>query len=122
MSVLDGTMDIYLTDFKFGNDACALRLCDAPGYLRVVTRNHLMAASQGEVIVRHLVLPGHLECCTFPILDWLAEQMPSTPINVMGQYHPEHNAHIFPELRRRPSPVEYRRAVEHALSKGLLLV
>lgn len=122
MSLLNGTMDIYLTDFKFGNDACALRLCGARDYLRVVSRNHLIAASRGEVIVRHLLLPGHLKCCTLPILDWLTEHMPSTPINIMEQYHPEHLAQVFPELRRRPSPDDYRQALLYARSKGLHLL
>ncbi len=43
MALLDGTIDIYLTDLKYGNDSCALRLSGTRDYMRIVTRNHLVA-------------------------------------------------------------------------------
>ncbi len=122
MTLLDGTIDIYLTDLKYGNDACALRLSGCKDYLRIVTRNHLLAAGQCEVIVRHLMLPGHLECCTLPVLDWLAEHMPTASVNIMAQYHPEHKARDHPELRGRVSREDYEAAVDHACRKGLQLL
>jgi putative pyruvate formate lyase activating enzyme len=121
MSLLDGTIDIYLTDLKYGNDSCALRLSGTRDYMRVVTRNHLLAASQCEVIVRHLMLPGHLDCCTLPALDWLADNMPKALVNIMAQYHPEHRARDFPELRGRVSKKDHELAVRYALNKGLHL-
>ncbi|HBP19904.1 MAG TPA: hypothetical protein DEA08_19200 [Planctomycetes bacterium] len=36
--------------------------------------------------MRPLLLPGHLECCTLPALDWLAERLPGARLNLMGQY------------------------------------
>lgn len=122
MSLLDGTMDVHLTDLKFGNDDCALRLCGASEYMKVVTRNHMAAASQCEVIVRHLMLPGHLECCTVPVLDWLAENLPGAPVNVMAQYRPEHRACEFSELRKRLPRSDHIKAVEHARRMGLRLI
>jgi putative pyruvate formate lyase activating enzyme len=122
MSLLDGAIDIYLTDLKYGNDSCALRLSGARDYMRIVTRNHLLAATQCEVIVRHLMLPGHLDCCTLPALDWLAEHMPKALVNIMAQYHPEHRARDFPELRGRVSRKDHQTAVEHARRKGLQLI
>jgi putative pyruvate formate lyase activating enzyme len=119
MKLLDGTMDVYLTDLKFGNDECARRLAGAGDYLRITARNHRLAAAQGEVIVRHLMLPGHLECCTLPVLDWLADNMSGALINIMDQYRPEHRAWEHPELRRRLSPKDHRVAVEYAREKGL---
>lgn len=122
MSLLDGAVDIYLTDLKYGNDTCAERLSGVKDYWRTVTRNHLLAAAQCEVIVRHLMLPGHLECCTMPALDWLAEHMPGTLVNIMAQYRPEHRAAEFPELRKRLSRSDHRAAVEHARKIGLELI
>ena len=122
MVLLDGVIDIYLTDLKYGNDACALRLSGVPGYMRVVTRNHLMAASQGEVMVRHLMLPGHLHCCTMPIIDWLADNMPGAAVNIMAQYRPEHRARDYPELRGRIPLSEHNRALDLARQKGLRLI
>ena len=122
LSLLDGCMDIYLTDLKFGNDACALRLSDAPCYMSTVTRNHIMAAAQGEVIVRHLMLPHHLECCTLPVVDWLADNMPGAAVNIMAQYRPAHHAWSYPELRETVSLGEHRRVLEIAEKKGLFLI
>ena len=36
--LLDGMFDVWLADFKFGNDACAQRLAKVPDYVRVVRR------------------------------------------------------------------------------------
>lgn len=122
MSLLDGTMDIYLADLKYGNDTCAQRLSGVRDYMRIVTRNHLLAASLCEIIVRHLMLPGHLDCCTVPALDWLAGNMPGALVNIMAQYRPEHRAAEFPELRGRLSRTDYRFAVEHAVRSGIRLI
>jgi putative pyruvate formate lyase activating enzyme len=122
MSLLDGSIDVYLADLKYGNDDCAYRLSGIRDYMRVMTRNHLLAGSQGEVIVRHLMLPGHLECCTIPVLDWLAGHMPNALVNIMAQYHPEHRALEFPELRGRVSRNDHRAAIEHARELGLKLI
>lgn len=122
MSLLDGVVDIYLADLKYGNDACAERLSGVKDYWRIVTRNHLLAAAQCEVIVRHLMLPGHLECCTLPLLDWLAGHLPDAPVNIMAQYRPEHRAAEFPELRTRLPRSDLRAAVEHARRLGLHLI
>jgi putative pyruvate formate lyase activating enzyme len=119
MSLLDGVVDLYLTDLKYGNDDCARRLSGVRDYTRIVFRNHLLAASQCEVIVRHLMLPGHLECCTLPVLDWLSDHLPGAPVNIMAQYHPEHRAAEFPELKGRLSRSDHRAAVEHARRIGL---
>ena len=122
MRLLDGVIDVYLTDLKFGNDDCARRLCGAQDYLSVVRRNHRMAAAQGEVLVRHLQLPGHLECCTLPTIDWLAEELPGVAVNLMDQYRPEHRAREHPELGAPLPREERRRALEHARERGLFLI
>ena len=122
MSLLDGCIDIYLTDLKFGNDACALRLSGAPDYFQIVTRNHLIAAQQTEVIVRHLMLPGHLECCTLPVVDWLTDHLPTASVNIMAQYHPAHRAWEHPELRGRITDADHERVLRLAKNKGLVLI
>ncbi len=43
-------------------------------YLAIVTRNLVTAAAQGNLIVRHLLLPGHFDCCFRPIVSWLRAQ------------------------------------------------
>src|SRR5207302_6293988 len=70
LELLDGAVEVYLADFKFGNDHCARQISGVPRYIEVITRNLLAAAAQGDLIVRHLLLPGHLDCCFRPMVDW----------------------------------------------------
>lgn len=120
MRLLSGTQDVYLTDFKYGNDACAQKYSKVQNYWGTVTRNHKLAFADAELIIRHLVLPTHIECCTRPVLAWIAENLgPMVRVNVMGQYHPEYKAHDFVELRRRPTSEEMDEAFEIAREVGL---
>jgi putative pyruvate formate lyase activating enzyme len=90
MNLLFDVIDVWLPDFKYGNSECGARLSGVKNYFDVVSRNHLIAYQSGEVIVRHLVMPNHVECCTIPILKWVSENMPDCMVNIMGQYRPEH--------------------------------
>lgn len=76
-------MDVWLADFRYGNDACAAELSGVDGYFEVVSRNFLLAHERGEVMLRHLLLPGHLECCAVPIMRWVSEHLPGVYYNLM---------------------------------------
>jgi putative pyruvate formate lyase activating enzyme len=118
--LLAGFADVYLLDFKYGPGECAERNSDAPDYWKVCTDNHLEAKKHGELIIRVLVLPNHLECCTKPTLNWIAENLGAeTRVNLMFQYRPEWRAHEIPELRRRLSKEEMEKAVQLAEKAGL---
>jgi putative pyruvate formate lyase activating enzyme len=120
MRLLDGVVDLYLADFKYGADACAERLSHVIGYFNVVSRNHGLAAAQAELIVRHLVLPGHVDCCSIPVLDWLAGNLGPVRVNVMDQYRPVYRAGEHPDIARRPTTAEFLRAHRHAEALGLV--
>jgi putative pyruvate formate lyase activating enzyme len=118
--LLAGFADVYLLDFKYGSNECAERISNAPCYWETCTRNHLYANEHGELIVRVLVLPGHLECCTKPVLNWIAENLGrNTRVNLMFQYRPEWRAYEVPELRRRLTSSEMRQAVHLAKAAKL---
>jgi len=118
--LLAGFVDVYLLDFKYGNNKCAEKISQAPNYWEVCTRNHLYGKKYGELLIRVLVLPEHLECCTKNILNWIAENIgTNTRTNVMFQYRPEWRAHEIPELRRRLTAGEMRKAIELAKHAGL---
>jgi putative pyruvate formate lyase activating enzyme len=120
MQLLFGTQDIYLTDFKYGNDECAQRLSKVKNYFKTVARNHRLAFADAEVIIRHLVLPNHVECCTRPVLEWIAENLGSDArVNLMDQYRPEYRAEEYPELTRRVTTEEMERALRTAEEAGL---
>lgn len=122
MRLLDGVIDVYLTDFKYGNDDCALRLSNARDYMSVVTRNHRTAREHADMIVRHLVLPNHYECCTKPVLEWIGQNLPNVKVNVMAQYHPVHMAMKFPDIARPLKMSEFQAAIDLAEDLGLDLI
>ncbi|MFC1454596.1 radical SAM protein [Candidatus Undinarchaeota archaeon] len=119
MELLDGVVDIYLTDFKYGNDKCAKRLSKIDNYCSTIKRNHKLAEKSGELIIRHLLLPGHFECCTKPILDWIAANLNNPEINIMDQYKPDFEAHKYKEINNPIKPEDYDKAVQYAKSIGL---
>jgi putative pyruvate formate lyase activating enzyme len=128
MRILRPLMDIWLPDFKFGNDTCAVFLSRTPWYVETVAGNHKLVHDWGEdVVIRHLVMPGHVECCTKPVLRWIAENTPRALVNVMDQYHPEYACdpgspqfdERYRSMARRPHPKEILEAYECAESLGL---
>ena len=123
MHLLADVFDVWLPDFKYGNNECGERLSGVQNYFDIVSRNHLMAYNSGEVIIRHLVMPNHLECCTIPILEWVAENMPNCIVNIMGQYRPEHRVRReqdkFPDINRRVRPQEMQIARTKADELGI---
>lgn len=89
LDLLDGVIDIYLPDLKFGPaigpQSCGERIGGMPDYWRVVTRCLAQLYAQGKrVIVRHLLMPGHFDCCTAPALQWLAEY--GFEVSLLTQY------------------------------------
>lgn len=124
MKLLNGIVDVWLPDFKYGNDDCALRLSKVPRYFEVVSRNHKLANEWGdEMIIRHLVLPNHVECCSIPVIEWIAKNLDLSRVrvNVMAQYRPEYRAHEYEDIARRVSRDEWRTVVLHAKKLGLSL-
>ncbi|RLG87222.1 MAG: pyruvate formate lyase-activating protein [Thermoprotei archaeon] len=126
MELLKHVIDIWLPDFKYGNDRCALRLSKVPRYFEVVTRNLRIAAENGDMIIRHLVLPNHIECCSKNVLRWIADNLPRERVlvNIMDQYRPEHlvvkNPERYRDMARRPSRRELEEVYSYADKLGLL--
>jgi len=120
MKLLSGTQDVYLTDFKYGNDACALKYSKVPNYWEVVTRNHRLAFADAELIIRQLVLPANVECCTRPVLEWIAKNLGGmVRVNILNQYRPEAKACEYPEISRRLDEEGFEKALEIAREVGL---
>ncbi len=126
MKLLVDVIDIWLPDFKYGNNRCAKRLSAIPRYFEVVTRNLRMAIENGDMIIRHLVLPGHLDCCTKPVLHWIANNLPRDKVlvNIMDQYRPENLVLKYPkrwpEITRRLRSDEIGEAYDYARKLGIV--
>jgi putative pyruvate formate lyase activating enzyme len=122
LALLDGSIDVYLADFKFGNDVCAGRIAGVANYLPIVTRNLKLAAAQGDLIVRHLILPGHFDCCLRPIVGWLRANLPGAKFSLRDGYLPSWLARHDPHLAWPLTADEARRARELAVNADLRLV
>jgi putative pyruvate formate lyase activating enzyme len=111
MNLLKNVIDVYLSDWKYWSNKCAERLSKVKNYLEIVKRNHDLAFKDSEMIIRHLILPNHFECCTKPILNYVAENYGERLIiNIMAQYKPEFKAHRYPDIARLPTQKELEKA------------
>ncbi len=119
MKLLQDVIDLYLTDFKYGNNKCAKELSKVEKYIEIVTRNHKIAYKNAEVIIRHLVLPNHIDCCSKPIIDWIAENTPNTCVNIMGQYKPDYQASEYKNIARPVLASEVKEVKKYAEKLGL---
>jgi putative pyruvate formate lyase activating enzyme len=129
--LLDGIVDIYMPDIKYGSADPARDYSNAPDYFErckeaVREMHHQVGdliveggiASRG-LLVRHLVLPNNL-AGSREVLKFIAEEISkNTYINIMDQYRPMHKACEYEELRRRPTLKEYKQAVDIAKELGL---
>ncbi len=107
---LDDVVTYYLADFKFGNDCCAKRIAGVPRYMEVVCRNLLLLGPSPGLIVRHVLIPGHLDCCYRPIVDWLCRHLPAARFELYTSYVPCWKASRDPTTARLNTPSEIERA------------
>ena len=128
MYVLRSLMDAWLPDFKFGPGKCALELSRTPWYWETITKNlRLIYEWKEDFVIRHLIMPNHVECCTKPVLEWIARNMPEIPINIMDQYYPDNLCdpssskyrERYNEIARLPSKEEIIRSYQYAKGLGL---
>jgi putative pyruvate formate lyase activating enzyme len=67
-------------------------------------------------------MPNHVKCCTYPVLEWIAAHVPSAPVNVMAQFHPDNFCDPtsdkyrdkYAEIARRPTYAELAHSWRHA--------
>ena len=128
---LDGRMDVYLPDLKYADDELGRRLSGAPDYFTHASRALIEMARQvgapqydaegimtRGMIVRHLVLPGHLGN-TFRALRFIKSELPAgTPVSLMAQYTPCVET-PYRALNRRLSRLEYDTVVNEMIRLGL---
>lgn len=112
--LLSGIVDAYIPDMKFFGKTCSRELAGCDNYFETFTSGiEEMVEQDVPVFVRMLVLPGHMECCHLPLIEYLAKYMRKVKLNVMGQYYPDYKVSQKETLlNQRPSHAE----LEHILS------
>jgi len=129
---LEGVIDIYMPDLKWGNNALGEKYSGISDYFDRISESILeMHRQTGSLttnsrdvavrglLIRHLVMPN-LEKNSEQVLSFIAEELPlDTYINIMDQYHPAYMASDLPDISRRLKIKEYLHAVEYAKKLGL---
>ena len=130
LKLLDGIVDIYMPDIKYGSNENALKYSNARNYFDIAKAAVKEMHSQvGDLIiesglakrgllVRHLVLPNNL-AESEEVIKFLATLSRNTFVNIMDQYYPCYKAFNYPELARRITKEEYEKVIELARKYGL---
>jgi putative pyruvate formate lyase activating enzyme len=132
LTLLDGIIDIYMPDMKYGDSAIARKYSKVRNYVEVnqmavkemhrqvgdLTLDERGLARRG-LLIRHLVLPGNL-AGTEKVLDFIAHEISiNTHINLMDQYRPCYRADEYPPLDQPTTLAEYHVALAIAERHGL---
>ncbi len=134
LKILDGIVDIYLSDFKYFDSEMSAKYSPGAETYPEVTKKALIEMNrqvgiadpkansgilQRGLIIRHLVMPNNVGN-TDQLLEWIAGNLPrNTYVNLMSQYTPVFRADEYPEINRRITVKEYRNAIKSAIGAGL---
>lgn len=126
---ISGLIDVYLPDFKYADGELAARLSGAGNYpevamtalrgLYVRTGAELVLDPDSGVamrgmIVRHLVIPGHVDNSVEALRLVARELSPAVWLSLMSQYRPTPEVAGDPDLGRRLRPEEYQAVLDEA--------
>lgn len=130
---LRGKVQIFLPDFKYSDNALAVKYSSAPGYfetaVRAIEKMYDIAGDteldengmlKKGVIVRHLMLPGNMEN-TLGVIDIFDELRKGRKIlfSLMSQYTPMGEIEGFAELQRKITTEEYDKALGYLELLGI---
>ncbi len=109
---MEGLVDIYLPDFKYGDEEAAIKYSQASNYPEIAEKaikemlrqvGYLKeedGIAKKGLIVRHLVLSNNLEN-SFAVLRILAGIDKKIHLSLLNQYYPAYKAEDFPEINRQ---------------------
>jgi len=131
IKLLDGMVDIYLPDFKYGVETDGQLFSEAknyPAYAVASIREMVRQvgdtlelegdAARKGVLIRHLVLPGGVEN-SFEVLRLIRKEIsPKVSLSIMAQYTPTPAVARHPVLGRRITRKEYERVIDYAYDLG----
>lgn len=132
IKMLNGYIDVYLPDLKYYTNELSKKYSNVDNYFEVATNaikemysqvgNAIFddnAIIQKGVIIRHLVLPNHIQN-TKNILKWINENMPKDIyVSVMAQYFPTYKAKNDSLINRKLNKKEYKEVLNYLYSLDL---
>ncbi len=133
LALLDGVIDIYMPDVKYGDSLTARNYSKVRDYVAVnraaVKEMHRQVGdlavdpnglARRGLLIRHLVLPGGL-AGTEEVLQFIAHQISRRAyVNLMDQYRPCYRAYDYPPLDRPIASKEFREALAMAERLGIV--
>lgn len=137
LKLYEGVVDIYLPDFKWGNNSNGKEYSKAENYFdsaklaikemfRQVGSSHIIenGVLKRGLIIRHLVMPNEL-AESEKVFEFIASELScDVHISLMSQYYPTNKAEKYPLINRKISGREYEKVLEllekYNLHKGYL--
>ena len=129
----EGKVQIYLPDLKYMDSAMAERYSGARDYPDIAARAILAMYEQTGpyvldddgmlqkgVVIRHLILPGHVDN-TKRVIDWVRDHFEPEQVlfSLMRQYVPCGRAREYPEIDRPLTDEEYDEAEQYLFDSGI---
>ena len=123
LKLLDGVVDVYLPDMKFGAPGPDRLLTEVSNYVEINRAalkemynqvGGLVLDDNGValfgLLIRHLVLPGGMSA-TEEALEFVARELsPEVHVSLMSQYYPAYKAGNYKEISRPLQFLEYEEA------------
>ncbi|MDE7479522.1 MAG: radical SAM protein [Lachnospiraceae bacterium] len=136
LQLLDGLIDIYLPDLKYYSTKLSARYSNAPDYFQYASLAiKEMVRQAGKpvfdnrysdeklmkrgVIVRHMVMPGHVKDSKAVIKYLYETYKDDIYLSIMSQYTPPEDLNDYPEISRRVTHREYDKVVDYAIELGV---
>lgn len=129
--LLDGLVDIYLADLKYFDDNLGCKYSNCKDYFEAASSAiDTMYEQVGKfeivdglmkkgVIVRVLVLPGHVDDSKNIIKYLYNKYKDNIIISIMNQYTPMEVIEEYPNLNRKITDEEYDDVIDYACSLGV---
>jgi putative pyruvate formate lyase activating enzyme len=130
LRLLQGIVDIYLTDFRYSDNASSLKYSLVKNYFDIAKKAiYEMYSQVGNllldngraikgIIIRYLILPNNINDHKI-IFNWIYDNLGRyATISIMDQYVPVFKARKIPELGSYITKQKYEEVVKYALDKG----
>ena len=129
LKLLEGLVDIYLPDLKYYDDSLGKKYSNCNDYFeyastaieemirqvgKPVVKNGLMKKG---VIVRHLLLPGHLDDSK-KVIEYLSKFKDTIYVSIMNQYTPVIKLK-YDNLNNKVTEEDYNELVNYAYDLGI---
>jgi len=132
IKLLDGIVDIYLTDMRYADNKNSIKYSQAsdyPSYNQKAVKEMYRQVDEAQfnsngvmkkgLVIRHLVLPQDI-CGSDKIMRFISEEVSKRVfISLMSQYQPYYQAYKYKEISRRINENEYQRAIDCLNKYGL---